>query len=93
MQLTQEMLKQAELASWEQVNELQQSRQHLIEKCFPLDKSINPKRAGSQITMIADMDKTITRMASRERKNIARILGELSLGRQAVKTYRQVEQH
>ncbi|MCP4995413.1 MAG: flagellar protein FliT [Gammaproteobacteria bacterium] len=92
VQLTQEMLQQAESSSWEQVGELEQSRQQLIQNCFPLDDSIeNPDLAGNQISMIVDLDKKIMRMASKERKSVASILGELGLGRQAVKTYRQVE--
>ncbi len=94
VQLTQEMLQQAESSSWEQVGELEQSRQQLVENCFPLDDSVDaPGQAENQIKMIIDLDKKIVRLASKERKNVATKLGELDLGRQAVKTYRQVERN
>ena len=93
VQLTQEMLHEAESSSWEHVGELEQSRQQLIEKCFPLDQSITLEQADSQIRMIINLNKKIVGMASKEQKDIAKILRDLSLGRQAVSTYRQVEQH
>ena len=93
VQLTQEMLREAESSSWEHVGELEQSRQQHIKKCFPLDQSITREQAGSQIKMIIKLDKKIVGMASKEQKNIAEKTRDLSLGRHAISTYRQVEQH
>ncbi|MCP3666053.1 MAG: flagellar protein FliT [Gammaproteobacteria bacterium] len=90
--LSKAMLAEAEKSEWEHVAEMQLERQQMIESCFPLDDSIkNPEAVKAQIQAITEQDELLMVLARSQHKEIGSALGKISQGKQATKSYQQVE--
>ncbi|MCP4994181.1 MAG: flagellar protein FliT [Gammaproteobacteria bacterium] len=92
LSLSKAMLAEAEKSEWEQVAEMQLERQQMIESCFPLDDSIkNPEAVKAQIQAIIEQDELLMALAKPQHKEIGSVLSKISQGKQATKSYQQVE--
>ncbi|MCG8428336.1 MAG: flagellar protein FliT [Chromatiales bacterium] len=88
--LTQTMLTEAQESQWERVVEIQQDRLQLIEKCFPLDESIDVAEAKTQLQAILSLEQRVTASAQAAQKELAGALGKLNQGKQMAKAYQDV---
>lgn len=92
VRLTQEMRQCALDSDWESVQDKEQQRQALIERCFPLDDSFaNPAYAFETIREIIELDRSVMSMAAFTRETIEAGVSKIKLGRQATQAYTSVE--
>lgn len=92
LEITRKMRECALDSDWETVQDKEQQRQGLIERCFPLDKSIvNPANASGLIQEIVELDRSVMSLAAFTREEIEVSFGKLKLGRQATHAYTSVE--
>jgi len=79
-------------SDWESVHEKEESRQALIERCFPLDAPIeNPAQAADSIREIIELDRSVVSLAAVAKEELGNSFDKFKLGRQATNTYTSVE--
>ncbi len=92
LETTRKMRERALDSDWENVHEMEAYRQALIERCFPLDGSVNnPAQAADWIREIIELDRSVMSLAAVAREELGNRFGKLRLGRQATNTYTSVE--
>ena len=93
IELSDSMLASARAGDWNQVQEIEQQRQEFFVKVFPLDRDsiTDPDAIAGLVQKIVELDKETMGLATGGSKEVSDLLDKLSIGRQAVSAYRNVE--
>jgi uncharacterized protein YoxC len=93
VELSESMLAIARDGDWEQVQVVEQQRQKLFKKTFPLNRDTiaDPALLAQKIQKIADLDRETMTLMQDSRKELSGLANKISSGRQAVGAYRDVQ--